>query len=194
MKKIKLSWSILSAWSSGDKDRAIKMLMGEEMEATFPMEEGIRIHDLIAEKKLLLLPFMSKDAIFEKVVPDREKCINYFRVEIFDWLDISMIADVLDMKSEMGRLLIDWKTGSRKSMEHNKLQLYVYAYALSMLPEPIVIDNAVIAKVGEDSSGAILLEDWSLYKITPEKLELAENYIESNASEIYASLGFDKQD
>lgn len=181
MKKLKLSWSILSAWSSGRRDDAITMLMGDSIEGNVLMKEGKRIHEIIANKKLKLLPFIKDTAVFEG---DRENRINYFKVDVFDWLEMSMVADVLD---PIEGLLIDWKTGNRKSTQHNKLQLYVYAYLLSKLPEPIEIKKAVIAKVGEIDD-AILVEDFSLYKINKEKLELAENYIESNACEIYDFL------
>lgn len=193
MKKIKVSWSILSQWSSGNKDAAIKMLMGEEIEATLAMEEGKRIHEIISSKRLMLLPFLSEEAVFEKINPEKKDWINYFRVPVNEWLDLSLVIDVLDMKSGLGGLVVDWKTGRKKSQEHNKMQVYMYAYALSKLPKPLKVDHGVIAKVFEDESGAIIVQDWSPYKITPEKLELAENYIESNASEIYESLGFDKQ-
>lgn len=167
--------------------------MGEEIEATLAMEEGKRIHEIISSKRLMLLPFLSEEAVFEKINPEKKDWINYFRVPVNEWLDLSLVIDVLDMKSGLGGLVVDWKTGRKKSQEHNKMQVYMYAYALSKLPKPLKVDHGVIAKVFEDESGAIIVQDWSPYKITPEKLELAENYIESNASEIYESLGFDKQ-
>lgn len=149
--------------------------------------EGKRIHDLIAQKKLKLLPMIKDTAIFE----DYDKGINAWTgktgnpVQVNEWLEMSMIADVLDPKE---KLLIDWKSGSRKSTEHNKLQLYVYAYLLSILPEPIEITTGIMAKVEESTEGVITCTDFSLYKINQEKLEYAENYIESNASEIYNNL------
>jgi hypothetical protein len=185
MDKIKLSWSILSSWSAGRQDDAIKMFMGGSIEETVYMTEGKRVHELIAKKKLKLLPFIKDTAIFEDIVPDKHQWINYFRVPVFDWLDMSMVADVLD---PVEGLLIDWKTGSRKSNQYNKMQLYIYAYLLSKLEEPIIIKQAVLAKVGEDPSGAIICENFSMYKIDENKLMVAENYIETNASEMFLHI------
>lgn len=159
------------------------MVRGEKTPTNIYMEEGARIHDIIASKRLKLIPIISDSAIYEDIVPDKKKWVNYFKVPVFDWLDVSMVVDVLDPKN---KLIVDWKTGRGKSTEYNKLQVYIYAYLLGK--EGIDIKYGVMAKVREDLSGAILCTDYSIYKITPEKLELAENYIESNASEIYSFL------
>lgn len=185
MDKIKLSWSIISAWSSGRKDDAIKMIMGDTVAENIYMTEGKRIHKIISDKKLRLLPFIKDTAIFESDGDVIEGRINYFKVNVFDWLDMGMIIDVLD---PVEKIIIDWKSGSRKSSEHNKMQLYVYAYLLSKLPEPIEIEKVIMAKVSESQQGVITCDDFCIYKINEEKLAVAENYIESNASEIYQFL------
>lgn len=185
MEKIKLSWSIISSWSAGRKDDAIKMLMGADIEQTLYMAEGKRIHELISDKKLRLLPFIKDTSIYEGNGDNRSERLNYFRVPVFEWLDMSMIIDVLD---PIEKFIIDWKTGTRKSTQHNKMQLYVYSYLLTKLEEPINIEKAIMAKVSESDSGVITCDDFSIYKINESKLELAENYIETNASEIYNFL------
>ena len=182
MEKIKLSWSIISSWSAGRRDDAIKMFMGGNIEDNEYLQEGRRLHKLISDKKLRLLPIIKDTAIFEDINPEEHKWVNYFRVPVFDWLEMSMVADVLD---PVEGLLIDWKTGSRKSTQHNKLQLYIYAYLLTKLEQPIYIKSAILAKVSEDVSGAVICDDFSLFSIDDNKLEIAENYIESNASEIF---------
>jgi hypothetical protein len=160
------------------------MIMGDGIKDNMYLREGRRIHEKIAENKLRLLPFIKDTAIFEGKYGEKNMQ-NYFRVPVFEWLDMSMVADVLD---PVEKLLIDWKTGMRKSTEHNQLQLYVYAYLLTRLPEPVEIEKAIIGKVRETKEGAIICDDFSLYKINEEKLALAENYIESNASEIFNFL------
>lgn len=182
-----LSWTKISSWSAGRTDEAIKMIMDSSgSDENIYMREGKRIHSKIAEGKFRLLPFMKDTGRFElpngENPEEKRKDPNYFRVEVFDWLDMSMLVDYLD---PVEGLIIDWKSGSRKSTEHNKMQLYVYAYLLSRLPEPIIINRGVIAKVWESPEGVVSCSDFSLYKINEEKLEIAENYIESNASEIY---------
>jgi hypothetical protein len=185
MDKIKLSWTILSSWSAGRQDDALKMFMGGSIAPNVYMEEGKRVHKIISDKKLKLLPFIKETAIYEDIDPEKKKWVNYFRVQVFDWLEMGMVADVLD---PVEGLLIDWKTGSRKSNQYNKMQLYIYAYLLRKLDEPIIINQAVLAKVGEDQSGAIICEDFSMYKIDENKLMIAENYIETNASEMFMHL------
>ena len=190
LKAIKLSWSILSKWSTGrayDQKEALQMLLARdaEREETDAMKEGSRIHKKIALKQMKLLPMMSDNVIFEG---DRElgDFTNYFRVGVFDWLDMSLIVDAIDYEN---KLIIDWKTGSRNSTQHNKMQLYVYAYLMTKLQDnPLVPENAILAKVYEDTSGAIICSDFSMYSIDENKLTVAENYIETNASEIFNFL------
>ena len=183
MEKIKLSWSILNAWSKNDRDMAIKMLSHQGTTNMY-MEDGRRIHEIISSKKLVLLPprFQNpKTGQWE----DPSKGINTWTethtkpIEIFEWLEMSMIVDYLD---PVNGILVDWKSGSAKSTEHSKMQLYVYAYILKQIG--IDIKVGVIAKVEETTESAITCTDYSVYKINEEKLEVGRDYIEGNASEI----------
>lgn len=183
MEKKTYSWSILNAWSKGNFDMVTKMLMRIQ-DTDMYMEDGIRIHEIIAKKKLILLPprFQDKET---GQWEDKEKGINTWTttntkpIEVFDWLNMSMIVDYLD---PVKGVLIDWKSGSRKSSEHSKMQLYVYAYLLSLIG--IKIKVGIIAKVEELPEGAIICTDYSVYKINEEKLEVGRDYIEGNASEL----------
>lgn len=183
MEKKTYSWSILSAWCKKDLERVTKMLM-KVQDSDMYMEDGIRVHDIIAQKKLVLLPPRFQDPKTGQW-EDRELGINTWNtsntkpIEVFDWLNMSMIADYLD---PVKGILIDWKSGSRKSSEHSKMQLYVYAYLLSLIG--IEIKVGIIAKVDELPEGAIICTDYSVYKINEEKLEVGRDYIEGNASEL----------
>lgn len=183
MNKIKVSWTILSTWQKGEHEKAIKMMSGEDAIATWQMEEGKRIHKIISDNKLKLLPFMKPTGVFEEIDPENDKWVNYFRVNVNEWLDMSMIADFLD---PVEHLLIDWKTGVRSSTEQNKLQLYIYAYLLSL--KGIEINNAIFGKVIEGGDKTIFCNDYTAFKITQEKLDLALNYIETVAGEIYQAI------
>jgi hypothetical protein len=185
--KLKLSWSKISAWSRGDKDGLYKMLAGLETEVTPAMEHGRRVHKKIASlpftKQQALLPnIITETSEFEDFRPEDGVFKNYLKVELNDWLVFSMVADVIDPKE---RFILDWKTGSRNSNEHNKLQVYVYAMIAMMANKGLNIEHGYIAKVRETTEGAVIVENYSDYIITPEKLELAANYIQSNAQEIY---------
>jgi len=181
-KKLKVSWSILNAWSSGRRDEAIKMLAGIELPKNKFMEEGSRIHDIISSKKLKLIPEISDQAIYEDIRPEDHSWVNYFRVEIFDWLDLSMVVDVLDSPR-----IVDWKASTKRSTEHNKMQIYLYALGTEIATGKKITEG-IFATV-KDYDGAIICDDYSVFKINEAKKELAKNYIETIGSEIYDFLG-----
>lgn len=174
---------MLSQWSSGNVDGAMKIYAGVGIPENEAMKFGKEIHDIIASKELKLIPEISKDAIFENTrAEDRRKWVNYFRVRVNEWLEMSMVIDVLDRG-----LIVDWKTGARRSTAQNKMQIYIYAFLLSLIN--VRIDQAILAKV--DTSGdSIYCTDYSIYKINDEKRAQALNYIETNAGEIYTSLDY----
>lgn len=173
---------MLSAWSKGNRDDVLKMLMGESIETNIYMEEGKRIHEIVSENKLPLIPLVKKTAIFEDINPEKGLWKNYFKCPVNEWCDLSMVADVYD---PVEKIVIDWKTGSRSSTEHNKLQVYLYAYGLSKLPVPINIEWGIIAHIVESPDKTIFCTDYTVYKMNQEKLDIAENYIETVGGEIY---------
>lgn len=181
MKKIRVSWSVLNTWSSGRRDEAIKMMAGIEMPKNPAMIEGSRIHDIISKQKLKLIPEITDKAIFEDIVPDQKKWVNYFRVEMFPWLDLSMVIDVLDDPR-----IIDWKASSKRSTEHNRMQIYIYALGVEK-HLGIKVNEGIFGTV-KDYDGAIICTDYSAFKITDLKRELAANYVETIGSEIYDFL------
>jgi len=186
MNKIKLSWTKLSEWSRNapdSKEKVLKMFIGEEIESNIYMEEGKRIHEIISTNKLPLIPLIKETAEFEDIQPDKGLWKNYFKCPVNEWCDLSMVADVLDRKEG---IVIDWKTGSKSSMEQNKLQVYMYAYGLGKLG--IDIKHGVMAHVVEGQDKTIYCSDYTVYKITPDKIALAENYIETVGGEIYQFL------
>ncbi len=180
MKKIKVSWSILNAWSKGNKDEAIKSMAGIESEKNIYMERGVDIHKIISENKLRLIPELTEAATFE----DKEKGVNYFIVDINDWLRLSLVIDVIDRVPE---LIVDWKASKLRSTEHNKLQIYIYALACKKLDIPVT--KGIFATVDQaQSDNGVFCREYSMFKINEEKLELAENYIETVGGEIYSFL------
>lgn len=177
MNKLKVSWSVLSAWQSGDQDRAIQMIAGLSTPTNAAMERGKRLHAIVAKNKLKLIPDISDSAVFEGEV--NGKRINYFQVSINEWLDLSLVIDVLDKQNE---LLIDWKASKKRSTEQNKLQLYLYALALNILGIPI---NFGIFATIDEVNDEVFCREYSQFKINEEKLLLAENYLETVGGEIY---------
>lgn len=183
-KKLRVSWTILSTWSKGDRDTAVKMIAGLPTPTNEYMERGKRIHNVISENKIKLIDEISDEAIFEDFRPDEKVWTNYFKVPITEWLDLSLVIDVLDPSNH---LIIDWKASSRRSSEHNKMQIYMYALAMHL--EGHDIDYGIFATVDEaKSDGGIFCREYTKFKINDEKLELAHNYIETVGSDIYSFL------
>jgi hypothetical protein len=176
----KVSWTILSTWASGRQDEAIKILAGLEMPTTPAMERGSRLHKVVSEGRLPLLPQIGKNAIYEDIRPDEGKWQNYFRVPVTNWLDLSLVIDVLDAEN---KLVVDWKASTKRSTEHNKMQIYLYALAMSKLPTPIKIEKGIFGTINEFDN-AVVCTDYSMFKINDEKIELALNYCVTIAGEI----------
>lgn len=186
MKKLKVSWTILSAWSKGGthKDEALAMIAGVQQPPNQYMIRGKRIHNIISRQRLKLIPEISDSAIFEDINPQKKQWINYFKVEVNEWLDLSLVIDVLDTEN---KTIVDWKTGRTRSYEQNKLQIYVYAYAMELLKIPI--NRGILARVDERKNDkSLYCPDYTIFHINAEKREVGEEYIISNASEIYSEL------
>ncbi len=184
MDSIKVSWSALSAWSAGRKDDAAKMLAGVDIAGNAAMARGKKIHETISKHKLPLIPEVANGAIFE----DMENGINAWTgenaIQINDWLRLSLIIDVLD---PVEGVIVDWKASRLRSSEHNKMQIYLYALAMNKLG--FDINYGIFATVDEaQSDGGIFCRDYTLFKINEEKLELAENYLETVGGVIYEFL------
>ena len=181
MKRLKVSWTILSTWAKGDRDGAMKLLAGIELPRTPAMIEGSRIHDIISQKKLKLIPEITDKAIFEDIQPDKHIWTNYFKVELNDWLDLSMVIDVIDEPR-----IIDWKASTKRSTEHNKMQIYLYALGVEKATDKKITEG--IFGTVKDYDGAIICDDYSVFKINKAKKELALNYAETIAGEIYSFI------
>jgi hypothetical protein len=150
------------------------------------MIEGSRIHDIISKEKLKLIPEISDKAIYEDIRPEDHSWVNYFKVEIFDWLDLSMVVDVLDAPR-----IIDWKASTKRSTEQNKMQIYLYALGTEIATGNKITEG-IFATV-KDYDGAIICDDYSIFKISDKKKELAKNYIETIAGEIFSFLESKKE-
>jgi CRISPR/Cas system-associated exonuclease Cas4 (RecB family) len=156
------------------------MMAGIETEKNEYMIEGSRIHDIISKGKLNLIPEISDSAVFEDIVPEEGKWTNYFKVELNEWLVLSMVVDVLDSQNHM---IVDWKASTRRSTEHNKMQIYLYAIGVEQATG-VKINSGVYGTVS-DHDGAILCDEYSMFKINDNKRALALNYAETVAGEIY---------
>lgn len=185
MNKLTLSWTKLNTWARRDYETFDKLMLGERLPETFPMKYGKDVHERIAKEKALLIPVLSRFTRFEDTTSrHKHDWKNRFEVTIDDWIQINGVVDAYDPNH---LVMVDWKTGNYKSTEHSKMQIYVYAYCYDLLDIPV--NYGIIGKVNE-VDGEIVCEDYSVYKITEEKLDLAHNYIVTCASEIADYLNF----
>lgn len=180
MKKLKTSWSILSQWERGNKRAALEMLSGKDHEPNQAMKTGLECHEFISKNKIRTfwykdkpLEMLSEKAIFE----DRANKINYYRVDINEWLEFSGMLDVKD------DAVYDFKTGSKSSLEHDPRQLYTYSM-LHSLATGEVLDKGVMMKVRLEGE-KVILEDYSVYKITKQKLRYIHDYVQTVSQDIY---------
>ena len=112
MNRFRCSYSMLSAWQSGDFDRAIKMYLRKEVEATEKMEAGKKFHlEFEAEAKTTAkLPKIFGELKFLNPEFELKK-----EKDIGDWIQLVGILDVKD-----GELGIDYKTGVTESSLYAK--------------------------------------------------------------------------
>lgn len=104
---MRVSYSMLSAWHSGDYDRAIAMIMRQPFEPTPAMEEGLRLHkEWEAEgRKTMAMPKVFGGAKFNK--PKFELETKRVR-RLNEWLTLAGVLDVF----EDGKVGKDYKSGA----------------------------------------------------------------------------------
>ena len=118
---IRVSYSILSAWESGDIDRAIAPYTGVEIEPNDAMEFGKKMHGIWERygKKHKAIPKIFGGRKLE--APEVELATKRVR-KLTDWCVISGVLDVKD-----GTTGIDWKTGKATASDYtNSKQSEVY--------------------------------------------------------------------
>lgn len=190
MKQLSLSWTTLSLWATNQKEQALSRIAGMETVTTAAMVDGRDIHAEVAKNKLKLIPELSDAAIYENnEVGEKETWVNYFEVQILPHIKLKLVIDVLDPQEG---IIVDWKTGKRNSYENNKMQIYIYALAVKKLGIAD-INRGIFAHIYKNYDyDTIHCIDYSIFKINQEKLDLAENYIETIGNEIYTYLKLDK--
>lgn len=178
MHKLRVSWSILEAWARGDQQAVISRLNGLSWSSNEAMEIGLAAHKVVSQNGILHEE-IKPDALYEKVNEAGENS-NKFVVELEDWLTLSGIPDI---KVPSTKTIIDAKTGNRKSFRHKPMQIYLYAYALEKLGEDY--NRGIILKI--DRAGLNPL-DYTVFKITNAKKQMAENFVYTLATDIYNFL------
>lgn len=122
--RLKISYSIANAWLNGDKEGAMRMLLGERIEPTPAMQFGTAMHKEWEDevKRTQCMP-----AVFggQKIL--KPKTEQYYKTWLTDQLCVSGVVD-LQYETEDGRtILVDYKTGKGNAGAYaGSLQAYVY--------------------------------------------------------------------
>ena len=156
----------------GDKDSVLQRIWGNDTPTNEAMEEGTRCHEIVSSKKIKLLPIMDDAWIWES---DTE---GFYTWNVYDWLTIRAKIDCWNGKD----IVIDWKTGHRKSILQDTKQIWFYAWILKS--KGYDIKKGYIVKLDKD----LKVEGITEVTITEEKLIAIANWAETIASEIFTEI------
>ena len=185
MNKVRLSYSMISAWERGDPQGAVDVFsyekFGIEKAGTRQMEEGKKFHLEIAEsiEKTNNLPkYMDFKADFS--IPEIEKLVTVPYNEI---CDIGCRYDCIDVP-----FLYDWKTGVTDSLEWtrtNQLPIYFLIAELNGMDEINgLLDSAYIVRYNQYEKRT----DYCKVHNSPKIRDKARNVIDSVCYDIWNYL------
>lgn len=170
--KFRASFSTLSAWSSGDYERAVDMYFGLTDFVTPAMEEGRRFHKEWDTE-------IKKTGCFPKVFGGK-KIKGEFKTELFvqreldKWLEV---VGFIDMQA--GDTLYDWKTGKTTSDSYaGSFQAKVYQL---LVPNSKRFEFHHYDQYQKTT-------DVSIVHLTDETLEKGINWILTHSSEMHNYL------
>ncbi len=172
-KKMRISYSLLSAWMKGSVQEAVECYFRlEKTHSTLAMEDGRKIHKEIADhitKSHSLPDFLPKFALISPIA-EKELIVPYN--ELFD---IKVIIDCLDIP-----LFYEWKTGGQDSIDWARTyQIPMYFLVLGM--SGVKVDSAVLAHYNQKTKE----KDFVIIHNSPTIIEEAKNFIDSTAPEIF---------
>ena len=170
--KLRLSYSLLNAWSRGNVDEAVSLYLREGLISSPALKYGKDFHKkvekIINKKKEITLA--GTNFKFEKPETEKVIIINYS-----DHWDLKVIIDCLDENT-----IYDWKTGVVNSLEYsNSYQFPLYFLACKM--SGIDIERGFMVHYNQYEKKT----DFTIIWNGQTQIERATNYIESLAPEIY---------
>jgi hypothetical protein len=172
---IRVSYSILSAWESGDIDRAIAPFAGVEIEPTEAMDEGRRKHN-VWEREVRHTRRLPRCFGGRKLSGEFETEYKKPR-RLNDWCTIVGVLDLID-----GTTGVDYKTGKRPATEYaNSMQHKVYQVLRPDLKRFEYYCRNQHAHKSEQITMAIV-------HLTRQTLEDGLNWILTNAAELREHL------
>lgn len=185
MSKMRVSYSILSAWDRGDWDRAIAPFVGREMEANEFMARGKRWHKRWEKesRKTGKIPAVFGDEVLvEAQIEGDSRRVR----QINDWLELSGVLDRIDKPVwlKTGKRGIDYKLSKQNAVAWaNSKQGACYKI---LYPELSVFEfhchNPYLAKDDPDNT------TMSIVHLTDKVLEEGLEWVLTTASDLRAYL------
>lgn len=172
MKKLRLSYSLLSTWQKGRPDDCVKMYFHMEMPSNKAMNAGRDIHEDIRQHVATTgkFPDWLWSGVPQSPQPEKEIIVPYN-----EQFDLKVIIDCLDTQTGY-----EWKTGTSDALTWARtaqIPLYMLACELAGIP----VEKFYLVRWNQYEKK----KDWSMLWNTPDKIETARNFVDSIAPEIH---------
>lgn len=172
MKKIRLSYSLLSLWERGDINGAIDTYFHIDRPSTEAMDNGKRVHKEIEEHIKVYNAFPDWFFNYPLKLPETEKEVVVSYNELFD------IKGVFDCVDTVSGTLFEFKTGNSDSLEWARTwQLPIY-FLLAELNKMDIEKALLIRHNGKQS-------DYCVVHNSQRLRDKARNIIDSIGPEIH---------
>lgn len=173
MKKLRVSYTLLSTYASGRVDDAVNLYLHKPMPKTRQMEEGIKWDEMqmenIAKEKKLTKEFN----LFAFTDPKPQ-----LKLEI-DYNDRVTLVCKLDVYDSP--MIMELKTGKRSASSYlNSKQLDMYGLGCHLAG--LEVGKIVVIRYDQYKGEA----DWAFKYMDEDVIESARNYIDSIFPEIYS--------
>ena len=171
--KLRLSFSLISAWERGDVDGAVNTYLHLDSQATPQMIEGRELHEKIAKHIEETGNFPKWFFEYPLVKPEAEKEVVVSYNELFD---LKCVIDCLDTP-----LMFEYKTGVTDSLgwaRTNQVPLYFLICELAGIP----VDSAFVIRFDQYANNS----DFTVVHNNPELRDSARNVIDSVGPEIFS--------
>lgn len=168
-KQLAFSWSVLNSWANYSPEEAVNAFLKKPVirtpEQQAKLDKGSDIHEKIEKQGLVLVPDLQPGGVREK----------YGRVQMTDWLWFSYKFDYY-----VDGNMVDFKTGSFR----DGMELQLFSYALCGEIDGFSTDKGHLAFVKETKKDGIKLVDHKVYDVSSKELNLAWDFIYTNAKEM----------
>ena len=170
--KLRISFSLISAWLEGDTDRAIATYFHIDKPKSKAMTDGSDIHDQIAkyiEENKKLPPYMPQLPL------NNPKSEVYHKVSYNEKFDLSAKFDLEDLP-----IIGEWKTGVSDSLEWSRTIQIPFYFLVGELAG-LNIQKAYLAHFNQHTH----TNDWLIEWNNKTAIDSAKNIIDTIGIEIW---------